>query len=484
MTRRAAGAVFVLVAALGCSSRGGTHDAPDAPAEAQVSAPTAAAGFVEVPPRKVSVKGSAVDIATTARIFYSYEPAETAPEASPIVFLFNGYAAEIVRAFGTGRIGVNASGVVAPNTAPFTHFANLVYLDPRQSGYSYDVPPAGAPRSPSAADCGPDVFNEYVDAADVLLAALGFLAAHPTLRGPVYWLGESYGGVRVTWIVTYLRGRWQNVPYVDDTLAAAIASAGRERSLTTGQILLEGWVAGGPETTAIAAECDAAAETAAVAMSVGQSCEGVGACSCATQLGRSLYNYTYTTAFETERETQAILAHIDPTAAAALLGVSLESIPELAQKERTKGWKCVGPDSTIPSESTLEAALGPLPSNQVYYLDYSPLLPGKELGTPVTDWRTAPTLALAFVDNLHEVPTFLTRGARDLVVPTDALAPALSSAIGAARVDTSKTDAIGVIFPDGERTITIRDYANAGHMITMVQPTDLSADLEAWLRAL
>jgi pimeloyl-ACP methyl ester carboxylesterase len=220
-----------------------------------------------------------------------------------------------------------------------------------------------------------------------------------------------------------------------------------------------------------------------VAASAGMSCDTAAPCACADTLGRSLYNYTYTNAFENQRETEAISAHIEPASVEALLGVPLSSIPELSPSERAKGWKCLGPDDTIPSEAALEKALGALPSGQVYYLDYSPLVPGKETGAPVADWRTLPTEALAFVDNLHDVPAFLTHGERDLVVPTTALPPALVVVIGASRVDTSKQGSIGVVYPDGERFIEVKDYASAGHMITMAEPADFAADFEAWLGA-
>ena len=100
-------------------------------------------------------------------------------------------------------------------------------------------------RAPTLADCAPDIFNEYVDAADVLLSALAFLDAHPQLRGRVYWVGESYAGVRSTWILAYLRGRWELASYADSTLAARIALTQRTTSLYAGQILLEAWLAGG-----------------------------------------------------------------------------------------------------------------------------------------------------------------------------------------------------------------------------------------------
>ena len=477
---------LALLAVVACSSSSGPMAAPvptHGEARSDASAIVASAGFIDVPPRDVTVHGTAISITSTARLFVSFRPAATNPGTSPIVFLWNGYAAEIVRAFGTGPMGVSSSGVVTTNPTPLTSVANLVYVDPRQSGYSYDLPPAGSPATPTAEDCSPDVFNEYVDAGDVLSVALAFLGTHPELEGPVYWMGESYGGVRLTWILTYLRGAWANVPYTDTTLAAAIAGTHRSASLFAGQILLEAWVGGGPEASAIASVCLDPSVATDVAMNAGESCGGAGPCSCADDLGVSLYNYTYTNAFETERETEAITAHIDPSAAATLLGVSLASIPELAPAERSKGWKCLGPDSTIPSEAALESALGPLPSGQVYYLDYSPLVPGKETRPPVTDWRTASTEALAFVDNLHDVPALLTHGLRDLVVPTTALPPALGTAIGAGRVDTSKTDAIGVVYPDGERFIVVRDYMAAGHMITMVQPADFAADFADWMSA-
>ncbi len=486
MLSAASRSIFLFaLAAPSCSSGPARDGDAGASTAADAGSVVASAGFLDVPPRDVTVHGKPIALSATARLFYSFRPAATNPEASPIVFLWNGYAAEIVRAFGTGPTGVSSSGSVTASSSPLTKVANLVYIDPRQSGFSYDLPPPLQDRdaTPTPEDCSPDVFNEYVDAADVLFAALGFLGAHPELRGPVYWMGESYGGVRVTWILAYLRGKWELVPYTDPALAALVASTHREASLIAGQVLLEAWLGGGPEASAIANVCVDPAVAAAVAASAQRSCNGAGACACADALGRSLYNYTYTNAFENQRETEAISAHIEPSSALMLLGVPLTSIPELSPSERAKGWKCLGPDDTIPSEAALEKALGPLPIGQVYYLDYSPLAPGKETGTPVADWRTLPGEALAFVDNLHDVPALLTRGERDLVVPTTALAPALAVAIGASRVDSSKQGSIGVVYPDAERFITVKDYASAGHMITMVQPADFAADFEAWLGA-
>jgi hypothetical protein len=463
--------VVVALAALACGTA--PSSAPPAPTAATVAVE---AGFVEVPARTVTVKGQAVQIEATGRLFYNLRPAAEDPEDKPIFFLSNGFAAEIVRAFGTGTFTVADGGAVVANATRWTGFANLVYLEPRQSGYSYDVITG---RPPDAADCAPSIFNEYVDAADFLFGALTFLEAHPQLHGPVYWVGESYAGVRVTWLLAYLRGRWDLAPYADPTLAAKIAQTQRATSLLAGQIFLEGWLAGGAHATAIAAECTDPALVASVSANIGVSCSD--ACDCATANDRSLYNYAYTAEHETARETEASEAHIDPQDAAALLGVPLTSIPLLASAERSTGFRCSPPDDTLPPEDALVATLGPLPAGQAYYVNYSPLYPGKEMGTPEIDWRTESYEGLAFVDNLHDVPTFLTSGACDLVVPTRALAPALVSILGASQVDVSSPAQIGVLYPDGERFIDLFAYPSAGHMVEMIEPSELATDVQGWI---
>jgi hypothetical protein len=472
-------AIAAMAATLACTSSTPTSTAGrDAAASVASQSIAPEAGFLQIPPRDVTVKGTPVSIAATARLFYNLRPADESPEAKPIFVLFNGFADDIVRPYGTGPMTVAPNGDVVANPTSFTRFANLVYVEPRQAGYSYDVLEHGAP---GAAECASTLFNEYVDAADVLLGVLGFLTDHPALRGPVYWLGESYGGVRVTWILTYLRGRWDLVPYSDALLETRLASMHRESSLFAGQILLEGWLAGGADTTAITAECDDPVEIAGVSASLGASCGELDACGCALMGDRSLYNYTFGAAKEAALELAADVAHVDPKKAEALLGVPLASISMLASAERAKGYKCSPPDDTVPSDQPLVAALGALPSGQSYFVPYSPLEPGKETAPTTPDWRNIDDEALAFVDNLRDVPAFLTKGDRDLVVPTLALAPALRAVIGASRVDAVSASRLGVRYSDGERYIQIFDYPAAGHMVSMVEGPKLANDVRGWL---
>src|SRR4051812_17256468 len=60
------------------------------------------AGFVDVPARDVSLKGQPIHVEATARLFYNLRPADESPGEKPIFVVFNGFAAEVVRAFGTG----------------------------------------------------------------------------------------------------------------------------------------------------------------------------------------------------------------------------------------------------------------------------------------------------------------------------------------------------------------------------------------------
>ncbi|HEY8946901.1 MAG TPA: hypothetical protein VIM73_21810 [Polyangiaceae bacterium] len=471
------------VAALLCAacSANGTHgdprSSPDGGDVASGSDGTRAeAGFVELGPRDVVIHGRPVSLAATSRIFYNFRPADQDPKTKPILILFNGFASDTVRPFGTGPFTVERDGRVVPNSDSLTELANLLYIDPRQSGFSYDLI---TDRAPTSADCSQDVFNEYVDAADVLLASLRFVETHDALTGPVYFMGESYAGVRISWMLAYLRQAWALAPYQDSTLQTAVASQTRARFLH-GQILLQPWLAGAAHTTAISDVCATQSLLAAVQSNVGTTCPTDNACACANSFGRSPYNYTFTTSEQNSRIFAADAAQVAPADAQAIYGVTLDSIPQLRASERARGFKCSVADDSTPDESELVALLGALPPGQNYNLAYSPLQPGK--GSSLPDWRQLTLIGAAFLDNLRTVDTFLTDGQRDLVVPESALVPALKALASGTTI--SETSArVTVAFPSGVRSIDIGHYPAAGHMITMIEPHELKQDLQSWLTA-
>jgi len=475
----------VRAAALACAacSANGTHDAAERPTpDGGADGATVTgdgrhpeAGFVELAPRNITLRGRDLALAATSRIFYNFRPADEDPEDKPIIVLFNGFASDTVRPFGTGPFTVERDGTVIPNPDSLTQFANLLYIDPRQAGFSYDLI---ADRPPTNADCSPDVFNEYVDAADVLLASTQFVTSHAALTGPVYFMGESYAGVRITWMLAYLRKAWSLAPYRDRTLEASVNALDRARFLH-GQILLQPWLAGAAHATAIADDCATPALLSAVQASIGSPCPTDNACTCADHYARSPYNYTFTASEQNARIFAADATQVAPADAEQIYGVELDSIRELYASERARGFKCNVADDATPDESALVAVLGALPAGQNYNLAYSPLEPGK--GSAVTpDWRQLTLVGTAFLDNLQTIDTFLTDGQRDLVVPEPALVPALGALSRGASI-TETADQVTVSFSSGPRTIDIRHYPNAGHMITMIQPHEFAADVRAWL---
>ena len=353
-TRRSLGALMVAWTCACTGSEGGSSSSPSSARQPSDDASTvsAEAGFLTVPPREVVTQGKRVRIEAEARLFFNLVPAASGPEDAPVFVFFNGFSAEVVRAFGTGPSTVAEGGAVVPNPASLTRMANLLYVDPRQAGFSYDVLPPSPARARDARDCSSDLFNEYVDAADVLLGVLSFLARHPRLRGPVYWVGESYAGVRIQWILAYLRGRWDLASYEDPVLADRLAGSARRESLRAGQILLQPWLLGAAHATAIEATCKSAPLLAEISASTGAPCVE-NACVCADARGRSRYNHTYAVERQKTREREGSLAHVMPDRARALLGVPLTSIPGLDAKERSSGFKCSPPDDETPSDGRL-----------------------------------------------------------------------------------------------------------------------------------
>ena len=432
------------------------------------------AGFLDVAPRTVKVHGKSNSLAATARLFANFRPADGDAKTAPTFVLFNGFAADVVRAFGTGPTTVDANGDIVANPASFTSMGNLLYVDPRQSGFSYDVL---ADRAPAAADCSSDVFDEYVDAADVLFAVTTFFDAHPDLTGPIVWVGESYAGVRIQWMTAFARGRFDLAPYEDDALEARLSSFGRRTDLAKTQILLEPWLLGKAHADAIAAACADPALAAAVSASTGASCTN--ACTCAAAADRSLYDYARTNADLDAQLLAADEAQVDPSKAEKLLGVPLSAIEGLQLDQRERGFKCNAADSTTPNEQAIEAALGTLPAGQSWFLPFTPLTPGKGDGAPA-DWQTANAVGAAFVDNLMHVKTFVTDGPLDLVVPERALAPGLRAIDGVTNVSESP-GAITITDASGTASLALFHYPAAGHMITMAAPADLARDVRAWL---
>lgn len=156
------------------------------------------AGFLALAPHTFSTfigQQETVHAAPEARMWYAFRPADEAPEDRPLAVFFNGgpgYSSATLFGLNTNAVtldpDVAGAEVVVDNPHGWTRFANVLYIDPRNSGYSYDVAPRGA--EPERLKFAPEH-----DAADYVRTILAFLARHPAIRGnPVILASESYGG--------------------------------------------------------------------------------------------------------------------------------------------------------------------------------------------------------------------------------------------------------------------------------------------------
>jgi choice-of-anchor A domain-containing protein len=168
------------------------------------------AGFLEI--FASNYTGEAVQRRSpTHRVWYSFVPAKTEPKSRPLAIFFNGgpgsATSSILGAFNTGPRTLDPL-VTGPNVRITTNafnrdwsqFANLLYVDAPGTGFSYPITDENGGK-PSV---GIDMEREAGIFVSVLLR---FLKRHPALlNNRVVIVGESYGGVRATYMLQHLYG--------------------------------------------------------------------------------------------------------------------------------------------------------------------------------------------------------------------------------------------------------------------------------------
>ncbi|CAB4878306.1 MAG: hypothetical protein F2793_05425 [Actinobacteria bacterium] len=155
---------------------------------------------------------------TPVRLFTTFQPADGVdPTTAPLFVMLNGGpgAATTANLFANNTaqftenadaVGAGGLGYVA-NPNSWTSFANLLYIDPPQTGFSYSI--NGAAATDDVARLKDYLFhgnfNAFIDADQVLRVVLAFLDSHPDLAdNPVVLVGESYGGTRVSVMMNML----------------------------------------------------------------------------------------------------------------------------------------------------------------------------------------------------------------------------------------------------------------------------------------
>lgn len=141
-----------------------------------------------------------------ARMWYTFQPADQNPGEKPVFIFFNGGPGSAtsngLMSLNTTRMTLdttleNGGDEFVPNPVSWTRMGNLLYVDARLTGFSYNLMNSPEDWNVRYREFGARNFNMYIDAADFIRLLLEFLANHPGLQdNPVVIVGESYGGIR------------------------------------------------------------------------------------------------------------------------------------------------------------------------------------------------------------------------------------------------------------------------------------------------
>jgi hypothetical protein len=455
------------------------------------------AGFIDLPPQPSAA-------VYPARMFYVFEPADDDAAHKPLAVFFNGGPGFPTSlgffAYGTGRMTLDAFAPAGspPTTNParWTAFANLLYLDERQAGFSYGLGGGPPPQC---------VGLPVEDASDFVRALLSFLDSHPAIQAnPVLLVAESWGGTRATWMLDLLLRYATDASMGGSDLQAVIQAhydsvfpdyAGAVLDEATvarqfaGQVLVE------PQVTFV---------QRLVELPLVRSDPYVGSVDLTKQ---DQYAVNQPRGWSDGLNDGALRVWSTASTAASMLGVELSAIGELQPEARTGAFHPLTesvPDSVVRANLALTALLGPLQPGDCYIVFDGHQCPSwPALAVPAA-WVSDPAAAVAadpdhqiaaFIANLRHVRTFITHARYDILY-----APAIPYMLGlrglGGQIDSSPRTGVQrpgwftVDLPattDGAsaepaKIVEVRfpEYTTSGHMVAAMQPADLLSDVDAW----
>jgi hypothetical protein len=489
-----------------------------------------AAGFVELP--GVDYELGLGDLAnpqssTDSRQFWAMQPADVAPADAPVFVFFNGgpgVSSGMLLGLGTGHMSFDPAltgpdATVVENPDSWTTLGTLIWIDARQTGFSYGLleDPSDIAARNAAMSVGS--FNTYRDAADFVRTLLHLLEQHPSLQdNPIVLVAESYGGTRAQLMLDMLL---HPSAYADGTrrlrdpeLVATIQAhhdavlgpgAGPEQIAAQfgRQILIQPAMTGGLMQASAGAlfeqpgsviEQFAAefGEDYVTCAELGGACNPFDrAINFVSNHGRSPYDYR--APYSGLNDIFALVDERlnDSATTEALLGVSATSILGLAADQRLGAWRAVDPgpypaDAEIGDWPTATGALEPWDR---YFVSFNLEAFGefgsfeaRQLDVDPAD----PHFGELFASNLIYVDALITEAAYDLIVYTPAIANALAyhdSIVSAVIVDPDAQEWLIEYVPQlgvGSRIVTVPRY-EASHAVTLDAPGQLRDDVEEWL---
>lgn len=508
----------------GTQAMGGMGGEAGAPA---LEPPPAEAGFLDLDPYYFR-GGPELDGLTTssARLFYSFVEAESAPENRPL-FVFTGGAPD----FSAGNLipGPATSGwfasfgvswrtldadepqdppVVNPNS--WTDLGNLLFIDTRLSGFSYSTLEDPANDGARGGEFASDNFNAFVDAADLVRGVLAFLGDHPDLQSnPVVLVGQGYAGVRLGLALGYLLyperlhegSGWD---YTDEDLADAILDHYSEVFGDTAvspelaasqfgwQVQLQPKIGGDQLGLSADLWCQPGTPEQDAADELGEECPPP---------SRDSLNLDRDAGWSLMVRQASRDGLTSPAGFSDLLFVDPTEVPGLPASDRSSafrlGIQLAVEDMFPPAPSDWLDALGSVSPHDRYYIgDAEQLISGNSNFADGNDLA-----CMTFIETAQHVATFITNARFDGIIRTEALAATLedcSTWAATPLIDSVDTDIAtrdGVPRPGwltlnynddaeiGSKTRTIRwpSYDSAGHLVSASMPAELKQDVRAFL---
>ncbi len=453
------------------------------------------AGFLAVAQHPISIFVGADELKGTAppsRLWYAFRPADDAPETRPLAVFFNGgpgASTATLFGFNTGPSTLDPDVVgdaeIAANPHSWTRFANLLYIDPAETGFSYNLALADGTRPKLP-------FVPEHDAAVMVQALLAFLARHPAIEAnPVLLVGESWGGVRAALMGHQLLfpGELVDSPvYRSAQLQAAVI--GHHTRVAPGSA---------PEEPATGARQFGHRVLIQPTIITGSREGSEIPWTTPTEAGElndcvadyDPFKCNESSGWWTPRFNSMKQRLVRPDILGQALAVELGTIEWMyaaARADAYPRWPLTGSEAS--DQAALAELFGPLPKDDPYYLSYF-----IRDALPNAFYEAHPGYARLFVRTLPYVRTFVTHAAKDTVVYSLDLpaqlawhAELVASAVHdeapvgdeprPGRIVVEYQPATGLSSLTHE--IRFPRYAASGHMVTVGAAAELLADVEAW----
>ena len=502
-------------------------------------------GFIALEGVAYSLK-ERCDKSGKAMMWYNFQPADENPQDKPLFVFYNGgpgSASAIVFLYNTAKRTADqafSEEGYAENKSSWTQLGNLLYIDARQTGFSYGITDNPADRNERSRYFSTSNFNVFTDAADFIRVILRFLEKHPSIRSnPVILAGESYGGTRSTAILNVLLNvadyAGNNRVFYDENLFNEIAEHFRKIDPAVEgmpskddvakqfgrQILIQPLIAGNEQFEAegdLLEQSDSPlyiveAETGVKFVK----CRRYGCSKHNNALtyiqgaNRDIYSYRrpYNWLFNYTDVGAAKMLEMpgfgdfilnDPTKIDALYAenrtnafrydsvngylrhhadpAAFEGLPEL---EKIILRARIEQRNLKPfSSGDLESVFGDLPAYDEYFVSLNYDINMVFYRAAVSPYDTVN--GEMFLENIRTVKTFITQAEEDIIIYAKGIPESLKKFDGVSDVNTGE-DSFTVSFSDGQSvSVTFPFYPESSHSVPVNQPAKFFGDVKNWLK--